>query len=285
MYLNSLYKTDYTFLKVLGINENKIIKLVTMNCIKNEIEEELELKIIKDKVEKNSVNDEKLKNNICRARQNIFELAFCNEWEYFITLTLNANKYNREDLEKYHKDLTQFIRDKNKKYKCKIDFLLIPELHKDGKTWHFHGLIKGIPKEYLKEFKLGDKMSSNMAIKVKLGDKLYNWIDYYNKFGFCDLEEIKNHSAVAKYITKYISKELGNTVKELGAHLYYHSRGLNKSITVKKGYLINDVEHDYIGEYCKITEFAYDENLLNELKNNIVSSYETVKKEIYCRDF
>ena len=46
----------------------------------------------------------------------LFELAFCNPWEFFFTGTLDKNKYNREDLDKFHKDFTRFIRLYNKKY-------------------------------------------------------------------------------------------------------------------------------------------------------------------------
>lgn len=271
MYDCSLYDYDITTLKVMGIDEHKKIKLITMNAIKKSgMDIEINDKQL-EYVEKNSVNDEKLKNNITRAKRNIYELAFCNQWDYFVTLTLNKELYNREDLDKYHKDLTQFFRDYKKKYGCKIDFLLIPELHKDRKSWHIHGLIKGIPQDKLKQFKVGDKMGKGIAIKVKMGDVVYNWQDYQNKFGFCDLEPIKNHEAVAKYITKYITKDLGNTVDELGAHLYYHSRNLNKAVQIKKGTMLIYIEPDYVGEYCKIKELPYSDELLNYLSSNIIT--------------
>ena len=98
-----------------------------------------------------SENPEKLANNISRARSTIYELALCNEWQFFCTLTLDKEKYDRYDLKKFHKDLTQHIRDMNKKYKTKINFLLIPEQHKDG-AWHMHGFLSGLPDDLLHEF-------------------------------------------------------------------------------------------------------------------------------------
>lgn len=264
------YKNDYVILKTVGLNENKKIKLVLMN---NEIRTGpiIEDRTIERKhVQKNSVNDSKLECNISRAKQSIFELSICNEWDYFMTLTLDSNKYNREDLEKYHNDLTQYIRNLRRKYKSNIQFLLVPELHKDGKTWHMHGLIKGIPLEKLEKFKLGDKMGKKIAERVKKGCDVYNWPDYCNKFGFCDLEPIRNPEAISKYITKYINKSLNDTVKELGAHLYYHSRGLNKAEVIKKGSmsLARNIEPDYTNDFCSIKEFKYSDELLEQLINS-----------------
>lgn len=77
-------------------------------------------------------------------------------------------------------------------------------------------------------------MSKHILNKVNNGDVVYKWLAYENKFGFNDIEPIRNQEAISNYITKYISKELGSCVKELGAHLYYHSRGLNKAELIKK---------------------------------------------------
>ena len=272
MYNGTLYEKDITIMKLLGTDNNKIIKLITMNALKkpqeNLLEENQENK--NKLTKKNTVNDEKLSNNITRAKTKIFELAFCNKWDYFITLTIDSRKYNREDLQKYYKDLSQFIRDCRKKYKCDIEYLLIPELHKDNKSWHLHGLVKGIPLSKLKHFEVGDKMSKGISEKVKNGEDVYNWLEYQNKFGFCDLEPIKSEQAVSKYITKYITKDLKSTVDEIGAHLYYRSNNLKTAITIKKGILLKTIEPCYIGEYCKITELAFTQELFDEIKDNIV---------------
>ena len=65
-------------------------------------------------------------------------------------------------------------------------------------------------------------MGKALADKVLNGDVVYNWNAYFNRFGFCDLEQIKNHEAVSKYITKYINKKLANSVKEINENTYYN---------------------------------------------------------------
>ena len=117
------YKYNQSIIKVFGYGENKKIKVITMNCLRTfGIEDENEIFALRG-----SVNDEKLDESIIRAKNKIFELAFCNPWQYFFTGTLNPKLYDRTNLQKYHKDLTQWLRDQGKKFNCKIDFLLIPE--------------------------------------------------------------------------------------------------------------------------------------------------------------
>ena len=224
------YKRDQTILKVYGYGDNKKIKVIQMNCLRTAgIEDDEEYR-----APKGSVNDFKLDENIQRAKNAIFEYAFCNPWDWFFTGTLDPKKYDRSDLEKFHKDLTQWFRDYGKKHNLQIKFLLVPELHTDGISWHIHGFLRGLPKEHLEQFVVGDVMGKALADKVKKGDVVYNWLPYAIKFGFCDLEPIRNAEAVSKYIMKYINKNLATSVKELNAHLYYHSRGLNKAEVIKK---------------------------------------------------
>ncbi len=191
----------------------------------------------------------KLNNNISRSRSTIFELAMCNDWKYFITCTLDKEKYDRTNLKKFQKDLSQFVRDQRKKWKVKIKYILIPELHQDGQSWHMHGLLQGIKDEMVSSFVSGKHPQ-------KLIDKGYvNWKDYYRKFGFVSLGQVKNHEAVAKYITKYISKNLDDRKKELEANLYYCSKGLNRSEIIKTGKLCEGTNWDFQNDYVKIAWF------------------------------
>lgn len=218
------------------------------------------------RAERGTVNDSKLADNISRAKSRIFELAFCNPWDYFFTGTLNPNLQDRTDLELFHKQFTQWIRNYNRRYGTNIKFLLIPELHEDGKSWHIHGFLYGLSAEHLKQFKVGDKMGKSLAEKVKNGDEVYNWTAYSKRFGFCDLEPIRNHEAVSKYITKYISKSLAHSVTELNAHLYYHSRVLQFADKVKQGSFFGDISYTYENEYCSVAWLPYSSELLEELK-------------------
>lgn len=264
MLKDTKYKYDQYVLKVFGYGENKRIKLIHMNVLRNDgVEDD------NDKGKVRGVNSEKLEESICRTRSKIFELAFCNPWSWFFTGTLDPKKYDRTDLKKFHSDLTNWLRQYNRYHGTQIKFLLIPELHTDGKSWHMHGFFYDLPQEHLTRFLIGDRMGKALAEKVKNGDEVYNWSAYQKKFGFCDLEPIRNAEAVSKYITKYISKNLATSVTELNAHMYYHSRGLQFAQTIKKGSMSTaiDIEPSYSNDYCTVYWLPYSEELLNDLKN------------------
>ena len=158
-----------------------------------------------------STETEKAQCNISRARSRILELALCNPWEYFVTLTLNSEKQDREDLKKYVHDLGVWIGNFNKKYDSSMKYILIPEKHKDGKSWHMHGLFHDIPDSALARNEYG-----------------YLDIPYYaNRFGFISLSPVKDHERVARYITKYITKDVVQRKESKHEHLFYASRGLS----------------------------------------------------------
>lgn len=191
------------------------------------------------KRDRGTANEEKLDNNISRSRSTIFELASCNPWTHFMTLTIDQTKYDRHDLKTYQKDLAHWLRNYNYKHQIKIDYVMIPEMHKDG-SWHLHGLLMGLPEDHLKTNEHG----------------YLDWFPYRNKFGYCSIDRIKSHEAVSKYITKYITKDLADCVKELNANMYYCTQGLKRAQEIKRGTLAaTNVPWDYGNEYVKCCWF------------------------------
>lgn len=193
--------------------------------------------------QKKEKGKEKLMNNISRARNNITELALCNDWKYFVTLTLDPKRYKRDDLPKFVKDLGQFIRDYRKKYNIEFRYLLIPELHADGKSWHMHGLFSEIPENDLAEHPVWDQQI--MGYKI--------WEPYNEKFGYCSLSVIRDELRTSLYITKYVNKSLENSVTEVGKKMYYCSRGLKKAEKVEEFRLMNPLpfQFPFEGPYSK----------------------------------
>ncbi len=209
---------------------------------------------------KNTVNEKKLQNNLIRARNNVYELAICNEWEWFLTITLNPEKYDRDNLGKFRKDFSRFVRDYGKKHGLHIQYLVIPEQHKKG-GWHMHGFLKGILPDHLRPFSAEEKLPRYLRTKVKKGLAIYDWTAYREKFGFCDIEPIRNLQAAAAYVTKYITKGFGSGVQALGNHLYYASQGLKRAKVIKKGAINPDsIYWDFENEYVKIKWYDGGQN-------------------------
>lgn len=198
-------------------------------------------------------NDEKLSNSLSRTKARIFELAYCNPWDYFVTLTLDKTKYNRHDLPQFIKDLGQLIRDKRKKYGADIRYMLIPERHKDG-AWHLHGFFMGIPESELRAFTLQERLPDKIRKRIADGKRVFTWTSYERQFGFSDIELVENHEAVSKYICKYVTKEAMHTITELNAHTFYASKGLNGAECIAEGF-VNPFEPDYSNEHCAVKWF------------------------------
>jgi len=179
-------------------------------------------------------NARKLENNRKRTRSNILAIAECNDWDLYVTFTLDPQKYDRWDLKQWKKELSQWLRNYKKKHGCDVKYLLIPELHKDEKSWHMHGLIMGLPKEHLTPFAYSQKTPKKIRDLLEQGRQIYYWEAYQAKFGFCSVEYMENKDATSLYITKYIAKNALSSVKELNARSFYASQGLNRpELTVK----------------------------------------------------
>lgn len=183
-------------------------------------------KLHKDDQKENST---KLDNNFSRARSMLLQYALCNPWDYFFTGTINKEWYDRMNLERYYTVLSQWIRDKRKEYKTTVQYLLVPERHKDG-AWHIHGLLHGLPPEKLSAF------VSGIHPKKLVDGKYVNWGDYAEKFGFCSLGVVRDPFATAFYVAKYLDKDIGGRSADLGKHLYFHSRPLKTAQAVAEAY-------------------------------------------------
>lgn len=193
--------------------------------------------------------------NISRARSRILELSLCNPWEYFVTLTLNSEKQDREDLKKYVHDLGIWIGNFNKKFNSSLKYILIPEQHKDGKSWHMHGLFHDIPDSALVRNQYG-----------------YLDMPYYaNRFGYISLSPVKDHERVSRYITKYITKDVMQRRSSKGEHLFYASRGLQgkqmliQSMSVPIDSAAYESDYTFSKWYCTADEKAQIADLITEL--------------------
>lgn len=254
MHTESRYVSDCSFLK--QYTENKY-KLVTLkNSIKVSGYEE-EKSILYEENNMRNKNEDKLDNNIIRAKSKVLEYALCNDFQYFVTLTLDSKKMDRGNINEYIKKLGQYIRNIKKSTGEKIEYVLIPEKHSDCENWHMHGLMKGL--KDLRRYDISENIPKRMKDKIlKYREEnlnLYEWVGYSKKFGFNCIEPIRNKDACSKYITKYINKNLDNDmgVTEKNKKKYYCSRGLKTSKNIKKGVIpTQNIDYDFENEYCKI---------------------------------
>lgn len=154
--------------------------------------------------------------DIKRTIKEVYDLAKSNEWDWFITLTFDpeqVDSFDYSSVTEAMQKFTRIMRDKGFRY------LIVPELHESGR-YHFHGLVQGnLPVSVAQNPYTGE------ILVDKKGRLVYN-IDIY-RYGFTTATQIDDYKKAANYITKYLSKELGDAVPK-GKKRYWASKSLNR---------------------------------------------------------
>ncbi|MEG2923879.1 MAG: hypothetical protein RR848_05350 [Oscillospiraceae bacterium] len=147
--------------------------------------------------------------SVKRARDRCFEIAYANDFKYFVTLTLDQSKISRTDLKPIYNALKNWL--SNGVQRRDMQYIVCPEYHADGNAVHFHGLCNGnlplvdsgtvIVQGYEKPISI--KKAARLGLDGKTVYNLDNWL-----YGFSTVIQLdENKDAVAKYILKYITKE------------------------------------------------------------------------------
>ena len=76
-----------------------------------------------------------------RARAQVRDLALCNAFTHFVTLTLDQNRVDRYDMEAITRKLNAWL--SNQVQRRGLRYVLVPERHKDGAI-HFHGFFNDV---------------------------------------------------------------------------------------------------------------------------------------------
>lgn len=184
--------------------------------------------------------------NLKRSKEKIFDIAFMNEFDYFITLTFDDSKVNSYDEDEVNHKLQKWLNNMQQRYD--MSYLLVPEYHKSGRI-HLHLLASGnfvlcdsgtvnvpnrnkpIRKDYARRLGYSD---SDMQIVYNMNQWHYGFSTAVRIYK-CDDGGLGT-SAIAKYITKYMTKDLCKILK----HYYYAG-----------GNIIRDVP-------CEYHNVAYD---------------------------
>ncbi len=168
--------------------------------------------------------------NMKRAVDKVYDLAFQNEWSYFMTITIDPEQFDRQDVKEVYKKLSAWLR--NQVSRKGLKYLLIPEQHKNGGI-HAHALINDCFKlehsgRYLysgKAYK--SETLQKKGIDINLLKPVYNVPEW--KYGFSTAIPVDGNPArLACYITKYITKDC----KKIFGKYYLSSRNLNRDTEI-----------------------------------------------------
>lgn len=196
--------------------------------------------------------------NLIRAKSRIEEIGLCNDWDYFVTVTVSPDNAERTDLAEIMKIFNRWMNKNRMRLKRAADkgglngeykpyYLIVPELHKDGRSWHLHGLIRwpnkidtGFTyKALCQASALSDyngrkgKLPRYVREKAKEPATLLYSEELEELLGWNVWERIRDKEKTVRYMLKYVSKGWTKTKIETGKHLYYASLGLKKKEPVK----------------------------------------------------
>ena len=166
-----------------------------------------------------------------RAASKVRDLALCNDFGWFVTLTLDAAKVDRYDMREITRKLNNWC--DNMVRRKGLRYVLVPERHKDGAV-HFHGFFPDgccdmIDSGTLSGGPVGAKprrpRSAAQAAQWEAAGahRVYNVADW--RLGFSTAIRLYGtyESAVA-YVCKYVRKQ----VDKVGGRWYYSGGKLEK---------------------------------------------------------
>ena len=215
-----------------------------------------------------------LKDSRKRATQNFYGYTRCNDWSYFLTLTLAKKDKLSEEQVNY---VWKLFRQKMQYRFPDIKIICVREHHKKGGL-HFHGLIGNCNLDkYLRiainsgeyyEDKKGNKLPNKYYMQQlvnEFNDPVYNIDPKIYSEGHLTIVKIKdaNSDKLANYLSKYFLKD--NVKVSFKKKTYWHTNNLdfyNKLVS----YYTDEEKQDFL-------------NLVNLL--NYIHFKETDKAYIY----
>lgn len=170
-----------------------------------------------------------------RSKQAVFEIARSNVWEWFITLTFDRNLIDSSDYDLLVKKVGKWFNNlKNRKAPDMI-YCIVPELHKDGIHFHFHGFLKDC-----------DGLTMRSSGVFQDGKEVFNILDF--PYGFTTATKIDDSVKAVSYICKYMTKDLQNRIK--GKRRYLASNNCKRA-EISTGYVPPEMLEEFIFHVSK----------------------------------
>ena len=136
--------------------------------------------------------------------------ALNHAWTFFFTQTFSASlvagrgflsRYDLRIVAAWRRDLERLRRLYLRRGWGRLEYLTVPELHKDGAV-HIHFLVSGLDERAL----VPSLYPSGAVRRDRAGRVQWRWADLSQRWGFCDGSEVGDVERVARYVSKYISK-------------------------------------------------------------------------------
>lgn len=156
----------------------------------------------------NETDDHKKSINNMNRLYKLMGYGYCNEWNYFLTVTLDKRKIDRFDVDLIVKSVSARFKSIKQYHDPEFRYCYIIEKHKNG-AYHLHGLLNIsnpdiIDFNYRYEYEKGKFVyPSDKSKFVQYGIKQ----DIFN-LGLIVISPINSRDDVVNYVSKYISKNI-----------------------------------------------------------------------------
>ena len=150
--------------------------------------------------------------SVSRLKSRVQELILCNNWNCFVTFTLDKCKRNRDSIDTFE-DLTRHLKYIRQTRCSELRYMLLLEQHKNG-GYHGHALMY-LPADFIAdEFIIND-------------NGYFEWFDISSRFGFMSIKPYDGTLRACNYVTKYVTKGL------IPGRVLRTSKGLNKAYVIR----------------------------------------------------
>jgi hypothetical protein len=206
--------------------------------------------------------DDSLERSLARTRREMLDLAECNDWDMFVTLTFDPKKHPRcNEIPYALNKVDNWLMNQKRKY-GHFDHLGVYEPQKSGNI-HFHMLLNGFTGHYHEV-----PLSKRQKNRKQEGLHAYKIDSWERNNGFADMETIVDKDRLAKYMMKYLQKDLSSSIHGKGSKRYFASKGLTRP---KKTYWLELSEMIATGNYT--------EHQLEHYENDYVEITTLYKKD------
>ncbi len=191
-------------------------------------------------------NEDNLDRSIRRTKTLISDYVLCNEFDLFATFTFSPKKTtDRTNPNTVKLQMANWLKNQRKSSRNgKFPYLIVPELHKDGVSLHFHALFS----KYTGTLIESGKNSKGRPVFYFKGYTL----------GFNSAVNIDNIEKISSYVKKYIIKDMPQF---RGQHRFWSSYGLQKprlEDNPSDWYLRETPQRVFENEYGRILTFLND---------------------------
>lgn len=214
-----------------------------------------------------------LASSLARTRNEIYRWARQCCWEWFITLTFDGAKTERESYRACMERTAKWFNNQKTRNAPDLKYLYVPEQHAKG-GWHIHGVMADTGN--MKFADSGRVSFHGKACRRNAGNSMcpviYNLSGW--RYGFSTATEVTDAHRVSTYILKYITKDL--VADTPYRHRYFRSRNLPEP--EEHTYILDMIEPDAVAEFLRKFEDSTGVELTHEKS---VSGYTTVDYKYY----